>query len=105
MPSERAVFWFALSESVLVSERPSGASWTAPFAPQAPGIWFTGSAGDAFPVRVCWRGVLVAEEVAADPGIDAWMVTSGITSDTDGSVFSRASSPLDTVAARALTRL
>ena len=38
MPSERAVGWAGLAEAVPVSDSPSGASWTWPFGPQAPGI-------------------------------------------------------------------
>ena len=47
MPSFCAVGWRGLSDAVLVSERPSGASCTWPLRPQAPGI--TLGVGDARP--------------------------------------------------------
>ena len=92
MPSERAVGWCGLSESVLVSERPSGASCTWPFLPQAPGI------------TLGVRDVPEAAAVAAGcAGGAIRMVTSGTTSATAGLALSRDSSPADTVAAREFT--
>ena len=89
MPSERAVGWRGLSEAVLVSSSPSGASCTWPFGPQAPGITLGVS------------DVLLLAEASGCPISAPWMVTSGMTSATEGFAVSCASSPAETVAANA----
>src|ERR1700729_3342148 len=93
IPSGRAVGCDAVSESVFVSDSPSGSSCGV-VAEHAPGSTF---------------GVGDAAEAAADalagvamPGSAPWIVTSGITRATAGSAVSRDSSPLDTVAANEL---
>ena len=87
MPSERAVGWRGLSESVFVSASPSGTSCTLPFGPQAPGITL-GVSDVLWPVLA-----------AAGCAWPRWMVTSGMTCATEGFALSRVSSPADTVAA------
>ncbi len=97
MPSERAVSAPGVSESVCVSDRPSGASWGV-VALQAPGITF----GVSELLTVDDRG-LAFLRAGAGMGATPWMTTSGMTSATAGLAFSRATSPAETVAASAFT--
>ncbi len=100
MPSDRAVSAPGVSESVWVSDRPSGASCGV-VALQAPGITF----GVSELLTVDARGLaFFRAAVGAGVGATPWMTTSGMTSATDGLAFSRAASPADTVAASAFTR-
>src|SRR5580658_2182076 len=100
-PSERAVGWLGLSESVPVRARPSGSSCGV-LAEHAPGITLGVRAG----LLACDRLVVLAL-VAGAPvsGLASAMVKSGMTSRTEGSALSHATSPFDTVAASELTRL
>src|ERR1700684_1733763 len=72
-PSERAVGWLGLSESVLVEVRPSGSSCGAPLL-QAPGITFGLTVDD----DVC--AFLDAPSLTGSTsGVASRMVASGIT--------------------------
>src|SRR5580692_10649456 len=102
MPSERAVGAFALSDAVLVRDRPSGAScvW---FLGQAPGMLFTLSEVVRALADEPLADGVEAASCCAVSGTGSVTVTSGMTSETSGFVFSRASSPADTVAESELT--
>src|ERR1700733_8544477 len=81
MPSDLAVFWFGLSESVFVSDRPSGSSCTVPFLPQAPGMLLVGSeVGTA-------AGVAAFEAAGVVAGFCSLMPTSGMTAATEPSAL------------------
>src|SRR5579863_7638529 len=98
MPSDRAVGWLGLSESVLVVDRPSGSSCGV-VAEQAPGITFgVRSAGEL--VRRTGLTVCLVVGTAGSMGCAPWIVTSGMTSATAEFALSRATSPLDTTAAK-----
>src|SRR5579863_3419654 len=99
MPSDRAVGWLGLSESVLVVDRPSGSSCGV-VAEQAPGMVFGGKWDGLFVPRACLAAV-----TAGSVGCAPWIVTSGMTLATSELALSRATSPLDTVAAKESTRL
>src|SRR6185437_1247685 len=101
MPSDRAVGWLGLSESVLVVDRPSGSSCGV-VAEQAPGMTFgVRSAGELAPrLGLCAR---LAAVTAGSIGCAPWMVTSGMPRATAGFALSRDNSPLDTTAAKEST--
>src|SRR5580698_4244297 len=92
MPSDRAVFWFGLSESVLVSDRPSGSSCTEPFLPHAPGMLLVGRLVGAA------DGLAAFLVAAGAAGAVILMVEFGMTAATELSDRSHDISPLETVA-------
>src|SRR5215472_6261891 len=99
MPSDRAVGWLGLSESVLVVDRPSGSSCGV-VAEQAPGMTFgVRSAGE-----LARRAARPDAATAGSSGLAPWMITSGMTLATSEFALSRETSPFDTVAAKELTR-
>ena len=107
MPSDRAVGWLGLSESVFVSERPSGSSCGV-VAEHAPGMVFgVRSSGEKLlcAFTAAGLGPAVAGDATvspSEPGSAARMFTSGMTLETAGLSLSSFSSPFETVAEKAL---
>ncbi len=96
-PSDRAVGAVALSDAVLVSARPSGASRLSFAGGQAPGMVCSGSEA----TRARLRPGRATSATVAGPGMVN--LASGITRATAGSAARRRASSAETVAAMELT--